>query len=130
MQSYSAPELRAEYEPVVDALGNRLEGIKNDLGGILNPTNRKLLEAPITPVKKETEMFQIDPDLKHLPEEQQIQLMKQRKTYDEELAAYNHLQDSIKKSYDARINSLDSTSQLEVFQRSCILKRCLQRGMN
>ena len=60
----------------------------------------------------------MDPDLKHLPEEQQLQLMKQRKAYDEELVAYNHLQDSIKKSYDARINSPDYTSPLEVFQRS------------
>ncbi|HDR5269509.1 hypothetical protein E8M24_18810 [Bacillus thuringiensis] len=118
LQSYSAPELRAEYEPVVDAMGNRLDGLNNDLDAILNPTNTKPLETPITPVKKETEISQIDPDLKHLPEEQQIQIMKQRKTYDEELAAYNHLQDSIKKSYDARINSPDSTSPLEVFQRS------------
>ena len=27
LHSYSAPELRAEYEPVVDAMGNRLEGL-------------------------------------------------------------------------------------------------------
>lgn len=118
LHSYSAPELRAEYEPVVDAMGNRLGGLKNDLDELLNPTNTKPLETPVTPVKKETEAFQVDPDLKHLPEDQQLQLMKQRKAYDEELAAYNHLQDSIKKSYDARINSPDYTSPLEVFQRS------------
>lgn len=28
LHSYSAPELRAEYEPVVDAMGNRLDGLK------------------------------------------------------------------------------------------------------
>lgn len=118
LHSYSAPELRAEYAPVVDAMGNRLDVLKSDLDGLLNQNHTKPLEQPKTTVAKETEALQIDHDLTHLPKEQQIQIMEQRKAYDEELAAYNHLQDSIKKSYDGRINAKDSVSPAEIFQRS------------
>nr|WP_088327007.1 hypothetical protein [Bacillus cereus] len=220
LHSYSAPELRAEYEPVVDAMGNRLEGLKNDLGGLLTPESTKPLEQIKRTSTMESEELQairahwdtvketnpdisfgdfkrelnlpkdltesrlytktqaeakhdnflanqdliqdaknpdafwrnirgednrslnkaqaeltermdtgyipqqkvtaaeIDPSLAHLPPEQQVQIMQKQKAYDEELAAYNHLQDSIKKSYDARINAPDYTSPLEVFQRS------------
>ncbi|HDR7969500.1 TPA: hypothetical protein QCY14_004892 [Bacillus pacificus] len=220
LHSYSAPELRAEYEPVVDAMGNRLEGLKNDLDGLLTPESTKPLERIKRTSTMESEELQairahwdtvketnpdisfgdfkrelnlpkdltesrlytktqaeakhdnflanqdliqdaknpdtfwrnirgednrslnkaqaeltermdtgyipqqkvtaaeIDPSLAHLPPEQQVQIMQKQKAYDEELAAYNHLQDSIKKSYDARINAPDYTSPLEVFQRS------------
>ena len=57
LHSYSAPELRAEYEPVVDAMGNRLGGLKNNLDELLNPTNTKPLETPVTPVKKKLRHF-------------------------------------------------------------------------
>lgn len=83
---------------------------------------------------RETEPLQIDPDLMHLPQEQQMQIMKQRKTYEEDLASYNHLQDSIKNRTMPALIHPTTLLRLKysnvAYKRGYIPKKCLRRGMS